>query len=213
MAYFPFFVDIEGKKCLIVGGGKVAYRKALVLKDYGPAITVTAPWMGTEMEALSREMKGQLCLNYKEFTESDLEDVDFAVAGTSDERLNRRISALCKEKGIPVNVVDMQEECSFIFPALIKEKEIVVGISTGGSSPTIAQYLKERFKKAIPKDLGGLSIQLKSHREMVKNRVDSPALRKEIFQAMVEEGIRRGGSLTREEAEELIERKLADHHE
>ena len=66
----------------------------------------------------------------------------------SDEKVNRQVSALCREKRIPVNAVDMQEECTFIFPALIKEKEIVVGISTGGSSPTIAQYLKEIFKKA-----------------------------------------------------------------
>lgn len=210
MAYFPFFVDIEGKKCLIVGGGGVAYRKALVLKDYGPVITAAAPQMSPEMEALSREMGGRLHLKYREFMESDLEDVDFVVAGTSDESINRRISALCREKGIPVNVVDMQEECSFIFPALIKEKEIVVGISTGGSSPTIAQYLKASFKKVIPKGFGELSRQLKAYRETVKDQVDSPSLRKDIFQAMVEEGIRRGGTLTEEEAKVLIARKLAE---
>lgn len=210
MAYFPFFVDIEGKKCLIVGGGMVAYRKALVLKDYGPVITAAAPRMIPEMKALSKEMDGQLSLEYREFMESDLEGVDFVVAATSDEKVNRRVSALCREKGIPVNAVDMQEECTFIFPALIKEKEIVVGISTGGSSPTIAQYLKENFKKAIPKGFGELSRQLKAYRETVKDQVDSPSLRKEIFQAMVEEGIQRGGTLTEEEAKELIERKLAE---
>lgn len=213
MAYFPFFVDIEGKQCLIAGGGLVSYRKALILKDYGPDITVVSPEMIPAMEQLKKECKGRLLLEYRSFTDTDLDNVDFAVAGTSDETLNRRISALCRERNIPVNVVDVQEGCSFIFPALIKDKDIVVGISTGGNSPTIAQYLKKNFKKAIPEGFGELAKQLGAYREMVKKEVDKVSVRTEIFKAMVDEGIRQGGTFTREQAKNLIERKLAEHHE
>ncbi|MEY8355759.1 bifunctional precorrin-2 dehydrogenase/sirohydrochlorin ferrochelatase [Lachnospiraceae bacterium 54-53] len=213
MAYFPFFVDIEGKKCLIVGGGMVAYRKVKVLKDYGPDITVTAPRMIPEMEALLKEKDVRLKLECREFEDSDLEHVDFVVAGTSDEGLNKRISFLCKERNIPVNVVDVQEECTYIFPALIREGDITVGISTGGSSPTIAQYLKKKFKQSIPSGFGDLAAQLGSYRDMVKEKVDSLPVRKEIFKTMVEEGIRQGGTFTGEQAKELIERKLAEHEE
>lgn len=213
MAYFPFFVDIEGKKCLVAGGGMVAYRKVMVLKDYGPDITVAAPRMIPEMEELLKEKDSRLKLEYREFKDSDLENVDFVVAGTSDEELNRRISILCRERNIPVNVVDVQEECTYIFPALIKEKEITVGISTGGNSPTIAQYLKKKFKRSIPEGFGRLAVQLGSYRDMVKEKVDSLPVRTEIFKTMVEEGIRQGGTFTEEQAKELIERKLAEHNE
>lgn len=211
MGYFPFFVDIEGKRCLIVGGGMVSYRKVCVVKDYGPEIKVVAPKMVPELFELKKELGGRLILECREFSDSDLDSADFAVAGTSDEALNKRISQLCKARNIPVNVVDVQEECSFIFPALIKEKHITVGISTGGDSPTIAKYLKHQFKEAIPEGFGDLAEQLGSYRDMVKEKVDLVSIRTDIFQTMVEEGIRQGGTYTKEQANELIERKLREH--
>jgi len=210
VSYFPFFVDIEGKRCLIAGGGTVACRKALTLMDYGPDIVIVAPQVIPEMEQLIKDSRGKLTWRCRKLEESDLENMDFVIAGTSDERVNRMISIWCRERKIPVNVADMQEECSFIFPALIKEGEITVGISTGGSSPALARYLKKRLKEAIPKGLGSLAEQLGSYRDMVRERVDSLPVRRSIFRTMAEEGIRQGG-YTREQAEELIERKLAEH--
>ncbi|WP_313071467.1 precorrin-2 dehydrogenase/sirohydrochlorin ferrochelatase family protein [Lacrimispora sp.] len=211
MAYFPFFVDLEDKKCLIVGGGTVSYRKVEVLMDYCPQITVVAPKFYPELKRLQKEWRGNLKLEEREFKESDLEDPDFVVAGTSDEALNKHISDLCRARKIPINVVDVQEECSFIFPALIKEKHITVAISTGGHSPTIAKYLKDKFKEAIPDGFGDLAEQLGSYRDLVKEKVDLISIRTDIFKTMVEEGIQQGGVFTREQAEELIERKLAEH--
>lgn len=213
MAYFPFFVELEGKKCLIAGGGMVAYRKALVLKDFGPGITVVALDMIPEMEQLAAQCDKTMTLIKRAFEDKDIQEADFVIAATSDEELNRHISAFCRQRKIPVNVVDVQEECSFIFPALIKEEDIVVGISTGGSSPTIAQCLKKRFKEAIPSGFGMLAGQLGTYRELVKDRVPSLLVRTEIFKTMVKEGIRQGGVFTREQAIELIERKLVEHEQ
>lgn len=210
MAYFPFFVDIEGQDCLIIGGGMVACRKIQVLKEYGPRITVVSPEIIKEVEEL--EAFGVL-LKRRSFDMSDLEGADFVVAATSDEALNHQVSAMCRIKRIPVNVVDVQKECSFIFPALIKEKDITVGISTGGSSPTIAQYLKKKFRKALPEGFGALASQLGRYREMVKDQVDSISVRTEIFKAMVDEGISHGCQLTKDQAKELMERKLSEYHE
>ncbi|MGC6175715.1 precorrin-2 dehydrogenase/sirohydrochlorin ferrochelatase family protein [Lacrimispora sp. 38-1] len=213
MAYFPFFVELEGKKCLIAGGGMVAYRKALVLKDFGPEITVVAVEMIPEMEQLASQCEKTMTLIKRGFEDRDIQEADFVIAATSDEELNRHISVFCRRRKIPVNVVDVQEECSFIFPALIKEEDIVVGISTGGSSPTIAQYLKKRFKEAIPSGFGMLASQLGTYRELVKEKVPSLPVRTEIFKTMVKEGIRQGGVFTREQAIELIERKLGEHEQ
>ncbi len=210
MAYFPFFVDIEGKKCLIAGGGEVACRKAAALLEYGPDILVVAPGIARKMKALSEKSGGSLTWKCRAFEESDLDDVDFVIAGTSDHGLNRQISIWCRERKIPVNVVDMQEECNFIFPALIKEEGITVGISTEGNSPFLARHLKKKFKEVIPKGFGSLAKQLGVCRDMVRERVDSQPVRRSIVKAMTEEGIRNGG-ITIEQAEELIERKLAEH--
>lgn len=210
MAYFPFFVDIEGQRCLIVGGGVVACRKVEVLMDYGPDILVVSPEMAERMEQDRDASKGKVRLLYRDFVEGDLDGVDFVVAATADEGLNRRISLLCKARRIPVNVVDVKEECSFIFPSLIKDQDITVGISSGGSSPTITQYLKKAFQAAIPDGFGALARQLGAYRELVKSRVDSLPVRTAIFKEMVSEGIRQGGTFTREQAEALIDRKLRE---
>lgn len=213
MAYFPFFIELEGKTCLIVGGGMVAYRKALVLKDFGPEITVVGKEMIPEMEQLAATDDNNMNLIRRGFEDQDIQEADFVIAATSDEELNRHISAICRLQKIPVNVVDVQEECSFIFPALIKEEDIVVGISTGGSSPTIAQYLKKRFREAIPPGFGMLASQLGTYRELVKEKVPSLLVRTEIFKTMVKEGIRQGGVFTRDQVIELIERKLGQHED
>ena len=83
-----------------------------------------------------------------------------------------------------------------------------MGISTGGSSPTIAQYLKAKFRAAIPEGFGRLAAELGTYRELVKERVPILSVRTAVFKEMVEEGIRQGGTLTREQAEQLIDRKL-----
>ena len=229
MAYFPFCVDIEGQKCRIVGGGIVACRKEEVLLEYGPEITVVAPVMSERITRLAEAAaasggavagddtegteisKSRVRLLCREFSECDLETADFVVAATADEALNRQISERCKAMRIPVNVVDVREECSFIFPALIKDSDITVGISTGGSSPTIAQYLKRSFREAVPEGFGKLAKQLGSYRELVKDRVDSLPVRTEIFREMVSLGVRQGCEFVREDAEALIERKLREH--
>jgi siroheme synthase-like protein len=213
VAYFPFFVDLEGKKCLIAGGGRVAYRKASVLLEYGPQIIVVSPHMLPELEQLGEKKKEELMLKYRKFEGHDLTDMDVVIAATSDKELNQRIFLLCRQQNIPVNVVDNKEACSFLFPALIKDEEIVVGISTGGNAPTIARYLKKIWKQVIPHGIGSLAKQLGTYRDMVKEKVADEAIRRAIFQAMLLEGIQLGGSLSRERAEELIEREQVKHDE
>lgn len=213
MAYFPFFVDIKGQKCLIAGGGMVAYRKALTIKDYDPHITVIAPHFIPEMEQLAKECKGTIVLLQRNIMDSDLNHADFVIAATSEERINCHLSQCCKERKIPVNVVDVQKECSFIFPALIREKDITIGISTGGNSPTVARYLKEKFQNLIPTGFGALASQLGSYRDMVKANIDSQPVRSEIFKIMVDEGIRQGGVFSQEQLKELIERMREEHEQ
>ena len=144
MAFFPMFIELKNASCLIVGGGKVAYRKAIVLKDFGADITIVSPIIS---EDIKRDRK-IICLE-KYFEDADLEERTLVVAATDDKELNHSIAQLCLKRKIPVNAVDQIEDCSFIFPSYVKEKNVVAAVSSGGNSPVITQYLKSRIKKMM----------------------------------------------------------------
>ena len=186
MAYFPFFVDIEKQKCLIAGGGIVALRKVEVLLPYGPAITVVSPEFAPELRELA-EQSGVL-LKERDFRMEDLNGADFVVAATDDPVLNRQISLTCRENRIPVNVVDVKDECSFIFPSIVREDDVVIGISSGGKSPTVTQDLKQKIRGVIPEGYGRLVRQLGEYRDFVKIRVPDISQRTVIFKRMVDVG-------------------------
>lgn len=137
MAYFPMFVELEGRPCLIVGGGAVALRKARKLLPYGPCLTVVAQSFVPELEALEG---AALCR--RAFRPRDVEGQALVVAATGDGALNREIAALCRARRIPVNAVDDKDNCTFLFPALVRRGPLSIGISTGGASPTAAVYVK-----------------------------------------------------------------------
>lgn len=133
MALFPFFVNIEGARGLIIGTGKHAEEKIQRLQPYGPCLTI---------------------IPEGKFKESDLEPVPaFVIAAGDDREENHRISALCRERGIPVNVVDDQEYCDFIFPSLISHGNLSVGICTNGASPAAGVLLKRKIEEQIPENM------------------------------------------------------------
>ena len=105
MSYFPMFIELRDKKCLVVGGGRIALRKVEVLKDFGADVSVAAPVILQEIS----EMKGVSCRR-KQFGQEDLEGQELVVAATDDKELNHRISRACRKKNIPVNAVDQMED-------------------------------------------------------------------------------------------------------
>ncbi len=205
MAYFPFFVELEGASGLVAGGGKVALRKVEKLLPYGPHLTVIAPRIDEKIWGMPRVV----CLQ-RAFEPGDLEGKDFAVAAAGDREVNHRISRLCRERKIPVNVVDDKDASSFLFPSLIKRGELSVGISTGGSSPSAAIYLKERFAEAVPENLPEILDFLAGERANIRMEVSRgerrEALMKELFWACME----RGGPLNRGEVRRRMEKYRED---
>ena len=114
MSYFPFFREIEGEKCLVIGGGKVAARKISRLKGFGVKIKVVAPSIVSDIEAMA-QVCDNISVERRIFTPQDIENADFVIAAAGEE-VDKEAARLCKEKGIPVNVVDNQKLCDFIFP-------------------------------------------------------------------------------------------------
>lgn len=187
MGYFPFFVDIAGKNGVVVGGGKVAARKVEKLMPFGPKLTVIAPCMAECMLGHKKSTEtgaSSLRLMEREFVMSDLAGADFVIAATDDESLNSLISDYCKRNRIPVNVVDDREKCSFFFPALVREGDLTIGISTDGKCPAAASWVRRKISQALPMGIGDAIDLMGQIRPQVKELAVSEAERKDWLERM-----------------------------
>lgn len=200
MAYFPMFIELEGKTVLIVGGGQVARRKLEKLLPYGAHITVAAPRIDSALIKLGADKY----INAS-FSADMLNDADIVIAATDDHAVNREISALCRERKIPVNVVDDKELCSFIFPALVKRGNMSIGISTGGASPSAAIWAKERISAMLPDELDSILVYLESLRPVIMDLTESEAERQTLFKALFSACLDLGRHLTAEELMSITE--------
>ncbi|MDQ7037955.1 MAG: bifunctional precorrin-2 dehydrogenase/sirohydrochlorin ferrochelatase [Aquificota bacterium] len=151
MPLFPVFVDLTGKKVLVVGGGKVGTRKVKSLLPFGPEIVVVSPEFTADLERLGRE--GRIKLLRRRFMSGDLKGADLVVVAVDDERLQRRIYRMCKKRGVPCNSVDSPQWCSFIFPSLIVRGDLVIGITTSGKVPALSRRVREIVEKCLPDDI------------------------------------------------------------
>lgn len=196
--YFPMFIEIKNKRCLVVGGGRIAFHKLKVLKDFGAQVMVVAPII---MPGI-REMEDVICCE-RHFEKGDLKGQAMVIAATDDKELNHRISQICREEKIPVNAVDQPEDCSFIFPAYLKKGEVVAAFSSGGQSPVVTQYLKEQMRPVMTPLLGNLAECLGSLRERVR-QINPVEARKKIYQEILQAGLEKGEVPSDEEIEEII---------
>ena len=129
MAYFPFYMDIAGKRGVILGGGRVAAGKIAALLPFAPQLVCIAPVICDEIERLAEtgtEEPGSLRLISRRAKEADLEGAFFVIAATDSPETNAWAAKLCREKGILINAVDDRKNCSFYFPALVKRGSLVV---------------------------------------------------------------------------------------
>ena len=206
MAFFPMFIDLTGQNCLVVGGGRIALRKVQVLLDFDANVTVVASEICDEIKKIGIErnradnvnasiqdestnssgMLGNLSLHERKFIDSDIEGKALVVAATSNEELNGRISALCKNANLPINVVDDKEKCSFIFPSYIKEKNLVGAFSSGGNSPVLARLLKDEMSDVLTSQMGELNEIFGRWRPEILKKYPDESQRKEFFERIIE---------------------------
>lgn len=201
MAYFPFFVELDRQEGLIVGGSAVALRKIEKLLPYGPVLTVCAPDIAREIQSIPG-----LRLLWQPFDPGLLEGKAFVIAATDDRTLNHQISQLCRERRVPVNVVDDRDACSFLFPALVKRGGLSIGVSTGGASPTGAIYWKKQIDAIIPEGFGEILACLDGARDLARDALPDEAGRGRFFAALFTACMERGGPLGQGEIEDFLKR-------
>ncbi len=137
MNFLPIFMNLKGQPCLVVGGGEVAARKVSLLLEAGARVTVVAPTLCT---ALAQHVaEARITHRAAEFTPTDEMNHALVIAATDDGAINRQVSEAARKRGIPVNVVDQPELCSFIMPSIVDRSPVIVAVSSGGASPVLAR--------------------------------------------------------------------------
>lgn len=203
MAYFPMFVDLTDKTCLVVGGGEVAYRKVKTLLDFDAKVTVVAESVCPRLAGLAGarnvtsenkmltacgqdaekadalEQKITICV--RPFQKEDCDDRLLVVAATDDKELNHNIAEYCKAAGIMVNAVDQKDDCSFIFSSYVREQNLVAAFSSGGKSPVLTQYLKKKETDILTPFLGTLNEYMGDIRADIISKYASEEERKRAF--------------------------------
>ncbi len=184
MEYFPVFLDLKKRTCLLVGGGDVATRKGRLLSKAGAVLRVVAPEISAELRELVAEHNGEIFA--REYQTSDLENCVIAIAATDNEPLNEKISLDAKARFLPVNVVDNPALCTYITPAIIDRSPLVIAISSGGEAPVLARLIRAKLETLIPANYGKLAIIAKNWRERVKARFDNGDSRRRFWEKILQ---------------------------
>jgi precorrin-2 dehydrogenase len=183
-AYYPIFLDLAQRRCLVVGGGTVAERKVQGLLEAKAHVVVVSPSL-TAMLYISA-INGDISHIPRGFRDEDVEGCALVIGATDRVEVNTYVAAAARRRGIWVNVVDTPKACDFIAPALIRRGVLQIAISTGGNSPTLAKRLRQGLEVLIGPEYGELADVLGTLRAAIRCRGERPEGQKAMFQHLVE---------------------------
>jgi len=184
MALFPMFVDLRGRRVLVIGGGEVAGRKVQALLHAGARVCVHAREWSPLLAGLLAE--GRLERVDGAFDEAWLDEAWLVVAATDDDALNRRVAEAAGQRRRWVNVVDDATLSSYQVPAVVDRAPLQVAISSAGAAPVLARRLREKLEIELDESLGTLAGLFATHRAAIRARLPDPGLRRRWFDAVLD---------------------------
>ena len=184
MERLPAFLDVKGKRCVVIGGGEVALRKAMLLVRAGARLHVVAPDLCAPLKTLCEQSDSLVCPT--EFQPCCLAGATLVIAATDSLEVNTRVSEHAQTLGIPVNVVDQPELCTFIVPAIVDRSPILVAISSGGASPILARSIKGLIDSLLPARVDRLAALLRELRAAIKKKVPDFSQRTRFWEKILE---------------------------
>ncbi len=186
MAYYPIFVELRDRPCLVIGGGREAQRKVNGLLAAKAKVTVISPTLTRELQRFLAE--GEIDCIQREYAEGDLEGYEICMVATDDGAVNAQVAAEGKRTGVWVNAADDPANCDFILPAVIRRGSITVAASTGGTSPALARRLREELEAYLTEEMPALADLLGEVRADLKSRAMLPDA--EVWQSAIDEELR-----------------------
>jgi len=194
MRYYPIFLDIKDKPCVVIGGGNVAERKVISLLDAGARVVVISPALTPALKKLVREK----IINYcpKPYEDGDLKGFFLAYSATDNSSVNRKVFNEAKREGILLNVVDVPKLCNFIVPSVVDRGDLLIAISTSGKSPALAKKIRKHLEREFGEEYAVFLDIMGKVREKVLTRSKESDTSKRIFEKLVNspllEWIRKG---------------------
>ena len=172
--YYPVFLDLSARSCVVIGGGPIAEGKIQMLLECGANITMISPTVTSKIRDLAKT--GTIQLEEREYKEGDLNQAYLVIAATDDNNVNQTIAREAEQQNLLLNVADVTHLCNFIAPAVVRRGDVTVAISTSGTSPALARKLREEIEHCSLHctepflDYADLSTMLSEVRVCLKNQ-------------------------------------------
>ena len=177
MDIFPISLKLQQQPCLIVGGGRIAYRKAVLLAQAGAIISVVSPDIESDLLEIVQSTKGQYIQSVFKLT-IELRDYRLVIAATNDPETNKAVFAACEAEKILVNSVDDPPHCRFMVPAIVDRSPLIISIATNGQSPVLSRQIRTQLESSIPHQMGSLVEFSGKWRSTVKAKITNPEERR-----------------------------------
>lgn len=203
--YYPVNLDLQKKRCLIVGGGKVAERKVEALLECGGLVKIISPNLTPKLKQMVQT--GQVDYSNQEFQEKDLEGIFLVIGATNVSTINQQVAQAALAKNILVNIVDAAPLSNFIVPSTHRQGLLSISISTAGASPALAAKIRREIGKKYGQEYAELLELLQEIRPQVIGKYPNQEERKKVFQSIIDSDIL---ELIREGNQEKVKERIAE---
>jgi precorrin-2 dehydrogenase/sirohydrochlorin ferrochelatase len=179
---FPMFMKLDGRRCLVVGAGKVGEPKIGGLLDTGARIHVVALEASDGVRRWADE--GKIDLELRGFSPSDLDEVFLAVVATASRTINEFVYSEAQRRGVLCNVVDVPDLCEFYYPALVQRGDLQIAVSTAGKSPSLAQKLRQQLERQFGQGYAEWIAELGETRNLIRASALSNEQKRELLHSL-----------------------------
>ena len=187
MRYYPVYLDIKDRDCLVIGGGSVGTRKILTLLSCGANVTVVSTAATEKLHQLSNN--GVIKLKERPFQTTDLDDRFLVIGATDNQKLNFNIHAEAERRGLLCNIADRPKVCNFILPSIVNRGDLIIAISTSGKSPAFAKKLRKHLEKEFGDEYAELLKLMGAIRKKLLSQDHEPEAHKHLFEQLIERNL------------------------
>ena len=187
MRYYPVSLDIQNRKCLVVGGGPVGTRKVMTLLECGAVVTVVSSDVAEELLELAE--KKTIELKRRPYESSDIDGMFLVIGATDNEELNRQINKDAEHQNKLCNIADRPEACNFILPSIVNRGNLVIAISTSGKSPAFARKMRQDLEKEFGEEYDEFLELMGAIRKKALSEKHEPEAHKQLFEQLINRGL------------------------
>ena len=187
MRYYPVYLDIKGRSCLVVGGGQVGTRKVLTLLKCGAKVRVISPEVTPKLADLAEQ--GSIDLIRRDYRNSDLDKVFLVIGATDDQALNRQIHRDAEAVQRLCNIADQPALCNFVLPSIVNYGDLSIAVSTAGKSPAFAKHLRRQLEGQFGPEHGRMLDLMGAIRKRLLAEEHAPEAHKPLFEQLIQSGL------------------------